>query len=117
MTVSRVNIANSALETLGAKALGQPAEPNLYAKALQAYDEVYSELESDGYVEWGSTSDVPDEYSYHVINLTAYRLTNIVHLDTDQFVRIQRNAARSESRIKHINAGVHVPANTKIDNF
>ena len=118
MAVTRNNIGNRALETLGVKSLNQPIDSNTLNTVLQIYDEFYAELESEALAEWGSTSDVPNEYSYHVINIVAYRLSKQMHVEAEQFQRLLADASASANMIRNLKSGKYVPtSNIEIDDF
>lgn len=116
MAVTRAQMANRILRRLGVLGTGQKAKSEDTSYALQAYDELYSQLEELGLAEWGATDDVPNEYVNDIVNWAAYNLIDDFKCSTQRYQRIQIASSRAEPNIRRIQSGEFVYSPVEIQN-
>lgn len=117
MAVTRAEIANRALRRAGRLAYGQTATSLLTDAALQGYDEIYSFLFELGIVDWGSTSDVPNEYVPWIVALVAYNKADEWGISNDRFARIQADAAIAERQIRRAFENGYTSTEIQVSDF
>lgn len=117
MAVTRAEIANRALRRCGALGFGQSADQIRNDAALQAYDEAYAFLDELGIVEWGSTAEVPNEYAFHVVALTAYNLADDIAIPDSRYQRIAVDAANAERNIRRVLNNAYTRDEVKVTDY
>lgn len=117
MAVSRQGIADRALRRCGVLPFGQSADANRSAAALQAYDEVYAYLRELEIVDWTATADVPNQYVYHVVALTALNLLDDIAVPSERAARIRADAAQAEPSIRRVYVPRYKRDDVKAEDF
>lgn len=90
-------VRNRALFITGKLARNQTAKGELADDMERAYDQIYSSLETQNLVSWGSTDDIPDEFVEDIALLMAFERSE--GIATERFQRIAVRVQGSLSRI------------------
>lgn len=95
-------VRDRALVILGKLARGQTAEGGLKDDIERAYNQIYSSLETQNLVSWGSTDDIPDEFVEDVALLTAWERSESIPNE-----RFQRISVRVQGALERIAAKIN----------
>ena len=89
--VSRSNTAKRAGEELGLVPVGQSLASNDNTRILQAYDEVYRQLEEKGLATWASDGSVPEKAAKYVVSMVAYNCLDTYPVSSARYQRINKS--------------------------
>jgi len=95
-------VRNRALEITGKLAKGQTAKGELAADMERAYDQIYSSLETQNLVSWGSTDDIPNEFVEDIALLMAMERSESISNE-----RFQRIGVRVSGALERIAAKIN----------
>jgi len=111
MAKTKAEVRNRALMITGKLARGQTAEAELAADFDDAYDQVYSSLETQDLVSWSSTESIPDEFVEDIALLMALQRSESIPNE-----RFQRVAARASGAIQRIASKINRTYISPFDN-
>ena len=95
MSHTPAQIRYDAAKKLGVLGDGQTLQSELAADILQAYNEVYAELEARDLVSWGASDSAPDRFSWIMSTMVArhYALQSSIPSERMQWIEAQYQEA------------------------
>lgn len=97
---NKAGIKQRALEELGVVQIGQGAESQHDSRINAAYNEVYSDLKAEGIATWSYSGYIPNEVTYHLVNLVAMNAINSFSVSNDRYQRIMAATGPDGERAK-----------------